>query len=126
MITHSAEILQTFLSHTCDLYQKMTLKINVSKTEDLQYNPTSSPSTSTTSAYGIYLQRTTLSNVDSLKYLDSHISHICQRDEEINYWIMQVSRAYGKLNSRISTTKTLLSEERSWSTMRLHCLHFST
>ena len=102
MVADSPESLQVALSHTSEFYAKLGLKINIGKTELIQYSPTPCQNPAT-----LQIDDTPLKNVDSFKYLGSYIAANCQLDDEINYRIQQASRAYGRLRKRVFSNKNI-------------------
>lgn len=96
LVADSLESLQLVLSHTSAFYQKLGMSINVSKTEFLEYLPTTPLIPSELQIGGSQLKK-----VDTFKYLGSHISANGHIDDEINFRIQQANRAYGRLSKRV-------------------------
>ena len=102
MVADSPEFLQIALSHTSKFYQKLGLKINIGKTELIQYRLTSSENPAT-----LQIDNVPLQNVETFKYLGSYIAASCHLDDKINYRIRQASRAYGRLRNRVFHNKNI-------------------
>ena len=96
MVADSLDSLQHVLSLTSAFYQKLGLSINVSKTEFIEYLPTTQHSPSVLQISGSHLKQ-----VGTFKYLGSHISANGLIDDEVNYRVQQANRAYGRLSSRV-------------------------
>ena len=102
MVADSQEFLQTVLSHTSDLYRKLGLNINIGKTEYMQ---NCAPSSQLLAP--LHIDNVPLKEVQSFKYLGSHISSNCHLDDEISYRVQQANRAFGRLSTRVFHNKNL-------------------
>ena len=96
LVAHTAEELQQMLALMSNFYQKLGLCINVQKTEVMRYCALPSDTEQQDALNGASLKE-----VNSLKYLGSHLSASCQMDDELHYRIGQASGAFGRLRSRV-------------------------
>ena len=101
MVAHSSQDLQDSLNVMTSLYDKLGLKVNVTKTEVMCYNagePQTSP---------ITLGEAQLKEVNSFKYLGSYLSSDCRMDDEVMFRIGQANSAFGRLRDRVFTNHDL-------------------
>ena len=96
LVAHTAEELQLMLAIMSNFYQKLGLGINVQKTEVMRYC-----ALPTDIEEPIVLNGASLKQVNSFKYLGSHLSATCQLDDELQYRIGQASGAFGRLRARV-------------------------
>ena len=102
LVASSAEKLQHVLDLISRLYTRLGLKINVRKTEYIQYTSQPQDFSPTLSIEGSALEK-----VQCFRYLGSNISSNCRLDDEINYRISKASSAFGRLNSMVFHNKNL-------------------
>ena len=103
LVADSPEVLQTVLTYVSKFYRKMGLNINIGKTEFMQFSPPHVPRSST----AVTIDSTPLKQVESFKYLGSHISSNCHLDDELSYRVGQATRAYGRLSSKVFHNKNI-------------------
>ena len=96
LVADSAENLQSVLNCIDNLYQRLGLSINVSKTEILKFNPENLEPD-----HQLSIRQEPLAEVRCFKYLGSHISSNCTLDDEVNFRIGKASSAYGRLRARV-------------------------
>ena len=96
LVADSAEGLQRVLTHSAELYKKLGLQINIQKTEYMKYTATLAEGT-----HPLFIDGVPLKEVQSFKYLGSHISANCSLDDEISHRIGQANGAYGRLRSQV-------------------------
>ena len=106
LLSHTPQDLQDALTKMAEIYDRMGLRINVQKTEVLQYQVLNGKVSTIT------LNGEELKNVPCFRYLGSNISANCNLDDEVQYRIRQATSAFGRLNKRVFSNRDLSLQTR--------------